>query len=216
METLQCFNCTSLRHYIEKVFHAKVINFYGASESLALGVEVNSADGMILFDDMNVIEVQNGVMYLTCLYNFAQPLIRYKLSDSLILKQINKSSCCPFTKVASVLGRNEDILWFEDKNGKKEFLHPLAIEGFCIEGLKDYQFYQSAKDAFTMIAEISETASKDKIRAEMLKQMNLILSEKQLDYIKFNINFVNKILPNSHTGKKQLIIKSTEKGMISI
>ena len=29
-------------------------------------------------------------------------------------------------KAAGLLGRNEDILWFEDGSGKREFLHPLA------------------------------------------------------------------------------------------
>lgn len=32
---------SSLRHYLEKVFRARVVNFYGASESLALGVELD-------------------------------------------------------------------------------------------------------------------------------------------------------------------------------
>lgn len=42
---------------------------------------------MLLFDDLNVIEVEDGVMYLTSLYNFAQPLIRYRVSDHLVLKE---------------------------------------------------------------------------------------------------------------------------------
>lgn len=76
-----------LRNYLESVFNTDVINFYGASESLALGVESNPEEGMILFDDMNVIEVRNGNMYLTSLYNFAQPLIRYRLTDSLSVQK---------------------------------------------------------------------------------------------------------------------------------
>lgn len=56
----------SLRKYLEDIFGAQVINFYGASESLSLGVESNPQEGMILFDDMNTIEIENGVMYLTC------------------------------------------------------------------------------------------------------------------------------------------------------
>lgn len=63
----------SLRSYLEKTFRTEVVNFYGASESLTLGVEIDPENGMILFDDMNFIEVENGGMYLTCLYNFAQP-----------------------------------------------------------------------------------------------------------------------------------------------
>ena len=194
-----------LRTYLEEIFGAGVVNIYGASESLALGVEMDPAEGMHLFDDLNMIEIENGVMYLTCLYNFGQPLIRYRLSDRLTLKKAGTGDRYPFTRAVGLLGRNEDILWFEDGQGKREFLHPLAIEGFCIEGLKDYQFCQITKDSFEMYAEVSETASKEKIRAEMLTEMRKILAEKGLDFVQFYVNFTEQILPDPKTGKKQLI-----------
>ena len=62
---------SSLRTYLENIFRTQVVNFYGASESLALGVETDPEEGMLLFDDMNIIEVEHGVMYLTCLYNYS-------------------------------------------------------------------------------------------------------------------------------------------------
>lgn len=195
----------SLRTFLENQFHTPIVNVYGASESLALGVEVDPKDGMILFDDLNLVEVENGKMYLTCLYNFAQPLIRYQLSDDLTLKQPEAGDSCPFTKAAGLLGRNEDLLWFEDGAGNREFLHPLAIEGFCIEGLVDYQFRQVGKDTFEMLAEISDTASEDEIRGKMLRQMKAILNEKGLTYVQFYVRFVEEIRPNPRTGKKQLI-----------
>lgn len=204
----------SLRKYLEEIFKTEVVNFYGSSESLALGVEMNQKEGMLLFDDMNFIEVESGVMYLTCLYNFAQPLIRYRLSDSLTLKAAEADSHLPFTRAMGLLGRSEDILWFEDGSGNKEFLHPLAIEGFCIEGLKDYQFCQISRDAFEMKAEVSAHASKDSIRTEMLKQMKKILSEKHLEYVQFYVIFVDEILPDPGTGKKQLIIQKGDNGMV--
>lgn len=196
----------SLRDYLQTIFRTEVVNFYGASESLALGVEINPAEGMILFDDLNIIEMENGVMYLTSLYNFAQPLIRYRLSDHLTLKMADETDRYPFTRAVGLLGRNEDILWFEDGEGRREFLHPLAIEGFCIEGLKDYQFCQIKSDAFEMYAEITASASREKIRAEMMEQMGRILSEKHLDYVHFNMKFVDEILPDPKTGKKPLIL----------
>ena len=197
----------SQRRYLEDVFQTKVVNIYGASESLALGVELDPKEGMILFDDLNVIEAESGVMYLTSLYNFAQPLIRYRLSDQLTLQRPNKENGHPFTRAVGLLGRNEDILWFEDGQGRREFLHPLVIEGFCIEGLKDYQFIQTAKDAFEMVAEVSETASKETIRSEMLWRIKRILSEKKLDYVQFDMDFVEEIFPDPQTGKKPLIIR---------
>lgn len=195
-----------LRKYLEKVFSVDVINIYGASESLALGVEVGNGEDMYLFDDMNYIEVEDGIMYLTSLYNYVQPLIRYKISDKLKLKE-GKEGRYPFTHAEILLGRNEDLMWFEDGTGNKDFLHPLAVEGFCIEGLLDYQFRQMGKDSFEMLAEISDKKFQENIKTEMLKQMKIILQEKHLEYIQFYIRFVEKIMPNSKTGKKPLIIK---------
>lgn len=200
-----------IRNYLEKIFAASVINFYGASESLALGVETDVKEGMLLFDDMNIIEVENGAMYITSLYNFVQPLIRYQLSDNLSLQEAAENAACPFTRATGLLGRKEDILWFEDGRGHREFLHPLAIEGFCIEGLRDYQFRQLSKDAFEMYAEVSQKASREKIRKEILGQMKIILNEKGLAYVQFYINFVEEILPDPATGKKPLIIVQTNR-----
>lgn len=202
---------SGLRKFLEKNFQCPVVNFYGASESLALGMETGAEDGMLLFDDLNMIEVENGVMYLTCLYNFAQPLIRYRVSDHLILKEPMMGS--PFTRAEILLGRNEDLLWFEDGNGHRDFLHPLAIEGFCIEGLLDYQFRQNAPDSFEMLAEASSEEKKPAIETEMLRQMKKILQEKNLNYVQFYIRFVNEILPDPVTGKKPLIVPSEKAEM---
>lgn len=201
----------SLRKYLEDIFQAPVINFYGASESLSLGVESDPQEGMILFDDMNIVETENGVMYLTCLYNYVQPLIRYRISDSLTLEAPAQESGCPFTRAVGLLGRNEDILWFNDGNDKQEFLHPLAIEGFCIEGLLDYQFRQLSQDTFEMTAEIADDSLQESISGEILRQMKVILEEKELGYVQFYVNFVPEILPDPKTGKKRLIITEAEK-----
>ena len=194
----------NLRRYLENVFNTEVINFYGASESLALGVESDPEQGMILFDDMNVIEVCEDGMYLTSLYNFAQPLIRYRLTDSLTLQSADER--CPFTRAVGLLGRGEDILWFEDGMGRREFLHPLAVEGFCIEGLLDYQFVQLGNNAFEMRAQVAAEASRFDIREEIVNRMKKVLDEKDLEFVQFYVKFVNAITPDIKTGRKRLII----------
>ena len=205
-----------LRNYLEKVFQAEIINFYGASESLALGVESSRTDGMCLFDDLNIIEVEDGNMYLTCLYNKVQPLIRYRITDQLVVRPPDLLGETPFSKADILLGRDEDILWFEDVDGNRDFLHPLAIEGFCLVGLLDYQFMQTNSTAFVMLAEISDKAREEAIRSEMKTQMRSILSEKKMDYVSFDVRFVNSILPDSRTGKKPLIVKNPEGGAITL
>lgn len=196
----------NMRQYLENIFQAEVINIYGASESLSLGVEANLEEGMNLFDDMNVIEMIDGNMYLTSLYNFAQPIIRYKLSDQFIHKEADYNSEYPFSKAEGLIGRDEDLLWFEDGKGNREFLHPLAVEGLCIPGLKDYQFRQIDRNTFEMLAEISGEKIEEDICAEILRQMKGILREKGLKYVQFYVQFVDVIRPDPKTGKKQLII----------
>lgn len=193
---------TRLRRYIEKTLPCEVLNFYGASESLALGLSENENDGMYLFDDMNYIEVENGAMYLTSLYNFAQPLIRYKMSDQISLQVNDSNNRYPFTKAENILGRNEDIMWFSGRDGKREFVHPLSIEGICVEGLLDYQFVQIDDDSFEMLAEVSEPQHADRISSEILNCMKKILQEKQLENLQFYVRIVDTITPDPITGKK--------------
>lgn len=186
-----------MRRFLEQALHTEVINFYGASESLALGVEGAGSSDMILFDDLNVIEVMNGEMYVTCLYNFAQPLIRYHLTDRLTLKPDSKGA---FSCAEILLSRSEDVLWFEDAAHPRDFLHPLAVEGFCLDGLTDYQFVQRAANSFTMLA-VAERSQQSRIRQELTRRLYMILKEKQMDWVDFSIEFSDKIQPDAHTEK---------------
>lgn len=220
-----------LRKFLENAFHAEVINFYGASESLALGVEQCADEGMVLFDDLNVVEVVDGEMYVTCLYNFTQPLIRYHMSDKLVLHEpkTDKKRCLFglgkgrmrsilqsvtegrfFTRADVLLCRNEDVLWFERPDGSRECLHPLSMEGFCMEGLRDYQFCQTSATSFEMLAEIGESAEPVRVTGEILRQVRKLLEDKNLEEIQFSVRFVDQITPDQHTGKKPLIIRRME------
>lgn len=194
-----------MRKDLQETLHADVINFYGASESLALGVEGANDTDMTLFDDLNVIEVIDGEMYVTCLDNFVQPLIRYHISDRLTLCDGESG---PFSRAELLLSRDEDMLWFEHENGERDFLHPLAIEGFCMEGLTDYQFVQQERDAFAMLA-VADENSRKPIQDNMQEQMKRLLADKHMDWVRFQIHFVHEMLPDHHTGKKKLIIRQS-------
>lgn len=145
------------------------------------------------------------VYSITSLYNYAQPLIRYEISDCLIWNPYDERY--PFCKIKSLTGRNEDLMWFKDKHGNKDFLHPLAIEGFCMEGMLDYQFIQNNHDSFELDIEVTQTADKDRIHSEMITAIQAILYKKSLKYVQFIIMFVDEILPDKKTGKKALIVK---------
>ncbi len=98
------------------------------------------------------------------------------------------------------------MLWFEDGAGNRDFLHPLAVEGFCIKGLRDYQFRKVDRAVFEMLAEVPNEARREAVRKELQEQMEKILTEKKMFYVQFYICFVQEILPDSATGKKPLIL----------
>ena len=193
-----------LRSYTEKVFEQNIINVYGASESLAIGVETSGKEGMILFDDMNIIEETEDGILLTSLYNYAQPIIRYKLSDELKLRTADHFPM--FTRAKSGLFREEDVLWFENADGRNEYLHPLAIEGFCVDGLLDFQFVKTGENSIQMLAQLSSGKRESKVTEKVQEWMGKILEEKRLTNLLFNIRIVDEILPDPRTGKKKLVI----------
>lgn len=193
----------SMRRAFRKRFRCQVINFYGSSESIAIGVETNQSGGMYLFDDMNYVEIYPDGIYLTCLYNFAQPLIRYKISDS--VEQIDSDGQYPFSKIKNILGRSEDVMWFKNSQGNAEFLHPLSIEGLCLNGLLDYQFVQTSDVSFEIHAEFAHGADVHKIKAALNKDVRRILSLNGLDNVDFTIIPTNEIIPDKTTGKKPLV-----------
>lgn len=196
-----------LRRFLEDTFQCPVINFYGSSESLALGLEESAGDGMVLFDDLNIIEVEDGKMYLTCLYNFTQPLIRYHLTDTLKPKKRLPDDPYGFSRAEVLLCRNEDEMWFQKADGQEEFIHPLSVEGICVDGLKDYQFVQTSNKSFQIMAEISKGASKEKIIHGIESVLEPLLADKALENIYYEICFVETIAVDPATGKKPLIVK---------
>ena len=205
-----------LRIFLEDTFKCPVINFYGSSESLALGLEESAGEGMILFDDLNVIEVEDGEMYLTCLYNFTQPLIRYRLTDTLKPKKRLQNDPYGFSRAEVLLCRNEDEMWFRKADGQEEFIHPLSVEGICVDGLKDYQFVQTSEKSFRIRAEISEDASKETIIHGIESFIEALLSDKELGNIYYEICFVDTVEVNTDTGKKPLIIKQMERSQTAL
>ena len=182
-------------------FRCGVINFYGASESIAIGVGDDKSSGIYLFDDMNYIEAAEDGIYLTCLYNFAQPLIRYKIGD--IVSPVQNDGRFPFSKLGNISGRSEDIIWFTNAQGRKEFLHPLSVEGLCIEGLIDYQFVVTSGTHFDIHI---QTAGNNNVTEELNAYLRRILASNGLENVSFDIKQVNAIGADKQTGKKRLIV----------
>lgn len=180
-----------------------LINYYAASESLTLGVERADVDGFYLFDDVNYIEFRDDHILLTNLYNYTQPLIRYRLND--VLVPAGPGDLWPFTRIERVIGRQEELLWFLNERGVFDFIHPIAIVEFYVKGLEKYQVIQTGNASFTFRAVVSSQFSREHVVAKIDERWREILQKKEMANLRYRIEVVGDIASDPETGKYRLI-----------
>jgi phenylacetate-coenzyme A ligase PaaK-like adenylate-forming protein len=123
------------RAEIESVWPVHVYNYYGMSEGL-YAFPCQAGDAMHLPDDLLYVEpvdeagrpippgTSAAKLFVTNLYNLTEPLIRYEVTDQLVVL----SEPCPcgvaMRRIDHVVGRTDDIFMYP--NGGR--VHPLTIE----------------------------------------------------------------------------------------
>lgn len=75
-----------------------------------------------------------------------------------------------------------------------------------MDGLLDYQFRKTDIDAFEMLVEVSDERKKEAVKRELLKQVKQVIQRKHMGYVRFFLEFTDRIEPDQKTGKKQLIV----------
>lgn len=206
-----------MRLTIEKAFGVAPVNFYASSESLCLGAECDTEHSLHLFTDWHRFELlgregnavsvgDSGNLVLTNLYNYTEPLIRYRMNDELVM-DTKKCACgSPFPIVKTIAGRTEDFLWFLDEHGELEYLHPIVLVEFFVPGLRKFQFIQTEQNSLTMRAVIADE-DREKTLEGITLQMKKILEEKKLDTsVTFNVQELEDISNDPRTGKFKLVV----------
>jgi phenylacetate-CoA ligase len=207
---------SEMRQMITGAFGREPVNFYAASESLAMGAQCGPCEHLHLFSDWHIFEALDGDLrpaaagipgnlFLTNLYNYTQPLIRYQMNDEVAINEPPCDCGRPFPSIANLAGRLEEFLWFDTAAGKRDFLHPIVLVEFFVAGLRKFQFIQMQRNALLMkvILDGSEAA----VLTAISQRMNEILSGKELDKtVKLNIEVVEDIPNDPKTGKYKLII----------
>lgn len=201
-----------MRQTVDKAFNLDVVNLYACSESLLLGIQKNGQDPFLLFNDWHHIEVVDennnvlpegiqGSLLITPLYRTLQPLIRYRMSDTMILKTVDQ----PFITLDTFAGRETDVLTFVDKENVNHSIHPLKLVEFFMPGLKKFQFEQTAPNALLLRITVAEGYSDSKQLAE--KKLLDILKREGLDsFLVTQVEVVKSIEMDIKTGKFKLII----------
>lgn len=193
------------KKYIEKVFNAPMSNLYGFAECVVAGFGNNEYDGIYLMDDICLIEIKEDHILLTNLFNETEPIIRYRIDDYVRLKE-DKKKLLPFTLVDDIVGRAEFVIWFENNEGKMDFIHPLIFTDFYVQGLDKLQLFIKDKKSFDFRAVISGE-DKNCVIKDIKYKLDKILAGKNFTNVSYSIKVVDDLPLDKKTGKFKLIMR---------
>lgn len=147
----------AMRAFGATAFGCRILDSYGASEFLALACECPHGR-LHLNSDWAILEsvdrigrtvapgTQGQRTLLTNLANHVQPIIRYDLGDRTVL-HATPCACGSALPAIEVSGRDDDMLEFENADGSRVSVAPLALCTVLEEeaGLFDFQVCQVSR-----------------------------------------------------------------------
>ncbi len=148
----------STRAQIERAFGCRVVNEYGASECMSMAFGCDQG-WLHVNADWVVLEPVDGdgrptppgqlsrTVLLTNLANRVQPIIRYDLGDSIVVKPGPCACGCPLPAI-HVEGRQDDVVALSAPDGRTVRLLPLALTTVVedVAHVRRFQIVQTAPD----------------------------------------------------------------------
>jgi phenylacetate-coenzyme A ligase PaaK-like adenylate-forming protein len=145
-----------IRQAIKDTWDPFIQNIWGCSEACAVANSYALDQGMYVNEDFVIIEpvdadnqpVPAGVtaekVLLTNLFNLAQPLIRYELTDQVTVMTEPSPSGIAFMRIEDIQGRTDDIFSYGTVR-----VHPILFRGPLAKtpGLLEFQVWQTLKGA---------------------------------------------------------------------
>ena len=143
---------SELRKQLQVAWQNPGFDIYGTQEGLR-AMECNPGHGMHIFEDLGVVEVvdednrpvPDGTLghkiLFTSLFGFTQPVIRYEISDMMVLAPEPCPCGQPFRRILAINGRNDDVLYLQGRGGRQVAVHPVHFWN-VLESFEDIRQYQ--------------------------------------------------------------------------
>jgi phenylacetate-CoA ligase len=154
-----------LRRRVRDAWGIEPVAGYAATEAPMIAASSPEHPELEIAEDVVVIEIVDedhqavppgrpgAKVLLTNLINYAQPLIRYELTDSVIESPLPNPAGRPWRCLLSVDGRTADILYFPKSDGTTVAVHP-SVLGSAVAPLAEVGEYAFVYDAQGLHAQI--------------------------------------------------------------
>jgi putative adenylate-forming enzyme len=129
------------RARIRQAWGVEAFDVYAATEPAGIASECDRHAGLHLYEDLVLTEIVDeenrpvpagtfgAKILVTVLFRTTQPLIRYEMSDRVAALEGVCACGRPFMRIASVEGREEDVLTMSGRGGEVARVHPNVFHG---------------------------------------------------------------------------------------
>ena len=154
-----------VRRRVREAWGIEPVCGYAATEAPTIATSSPEHHELEIAEDVVVIEIvdENGLavppgqpgakVLLTNLINYAQPLIRYELTDSVVESPLPNPAGRPYRCLLSVDGRTADILYLPGYQGGTVAVHP-SVLGSAVAPIAEIGEYAFVHDAQGLHAQV--------------------------------------------------------------
>ena len=121
---------------LESAFGGEVLDVYGSSEHLTMGIKRRAYGGTYLLEDDLIFELEEKRTLVTNLFNYTFPLIRYVMDDLMVPLE-DPNPMFPLAKVRISAGRPEQPAIFTNAGG--EDVRVGSFDQFYVPDLRGHQ-----------------------------------------------------------------------------
>jgi phenylacetate-coenzyme A ligase PaaK-like adenylate-forming protein len=183
------------REILRSTFQCEIANSYGSSEVNLMGVALNDWEGIYLFEDDLMFDLDSESTRVTNLFNKTMPLIRYEFDDILVPIDVPNPRL-PFRVVSEWIGRSQEIITFETGDGDEHQFRTIFFDDVDFSGVKRVQFEKKDSETLAVrVALVDEdelkklsgfSSNMDKIR-QLRDSIRQYLDENHLNSVKLEI-----------------------------
>ena len=192
---------------LTETFGCPVVNSYACSEHLGMGASPPGSDKIVLYDDDLFFEPYADHTLVTNLFNYTLPLIRYRMADTLL--PIPSEEYAPYLVIENIVGRNELLPRFKNRDGKEDFISPHTINEVFVAGVTHFQLHLLGDEEFRFMICLDETldpAQRSAATAAVGARIREILARKRMENVRFDVVATGDLPVNPRTRKFQLIL----------
>jgi phenylacetate-CoA ligase len=131
---------TDDRAALEALWGADVYDTYGCNECGTMAAECGHKSGMHVFEDAFILEVndpetlqarsegERGVVFITTLFKYAAPMIRYNMNDVTSVASGECACGCVHRRITKIFGRSDNMVKLRGVNVFPEAIGAIVSE----------------------------------------------------------------------------------------